>query len=428
MSHGVEQSPPGVRGIQVRLRTLVVIRWIAVAGQLVSILVVHYTLGFALPLAPALGAVGASVALNIAVSLAWPASTRLSGRDAALYLGYDVIQLAVLVALTGGLANPFSLLFLVPVTISATILSLRATAVLCFLVLVSISVVANYHWPLPWVDVPFALPPLYLLAMWLAMALGTVIIAAYTWRIAAEARRMADALAATRTALAQEHRVAALGALAAAAAHELGTPLGTIAVVVREMERALPAGSTLADDVALLTSQTARCREILGRLSRLGDETGEHPFGRLPLSALVEAAADPHRRDGLPIEIETAQTGDEPMVSRRAETLHGLGNLIENAAQFASTRVTVSIDWDGAMARITVADDGPGFPPGILTALGEPYVSTRREQGRMGLGVFIAKTLLEQTGADVAFSNAQAGARVRITWPRAALEHREEDG
>jgi len=295
-------------------------------------------------------------------------------------------------------------------------------------VLVSISVVARYHWPLPWADAPFALPPLYLLAIWFAMALGTVIIAAYTWRIAAEARRMADALAATRTALAQEHRMAALGALAAAAAHELGTPLATIAVVAREMERDLPAGSPLADDVALLASQTGRCREILGRLSRLGDEDGEQPFGRLPLSALAEAAADPHRRADLAIEVEaqSADQGDQPMVYRRAEILHGLGNLIENAAQFAASRVRVVIEWDVATTRITVTDDGPGFPPGILPALGEPYVSTRREEGRMGLGVFIAKTLLEQTGADVAFSNAAEGARVRIRWPRAALEQSEQ--
>jgi two-component system sensor histidine kinase RegB len=425
----IEQaSARGVGRTSVRLRTLVVIRWIAVAGQLVSILVVHFTLGFALPLGSTLAAVGASVALNVVVSLAWPASTRLSGRDAALYLGYDVIQLAVLVALTGGLANPFSLLFLVPVTISATILSLRATAALCALVLVSISIVAKYHWPLPWADAAFALPPLYLLALWLAMALGTIIIAAYTWRIAADARRMADALAATRTALAQEHRMAALGALAAAAAHELGTPLATIAVIVRGMERSLPEESALTEDVALLTSQTARCREILGRLSRLDEETGEHPFGRLPLSALAEAAADPHRRTGLTVEIETADEEAEPMVTRRAEILHGLGNLIENAAQFAREQVTVTVAWDPASASVTVLDDGPGFPPGLLPALGEPYISSRREQGRMGLGVFIAKTLLEQTGADVAFSNAQTGARVRISWPRAALEHREEDG
>jgi two-component system sensor histidine kinase RegB len=417
-----EQAWP--EAARVRQRTLIFIRWIAVSGQLISILTVHFSLDIPVPLAPVLGVVGLSILVNLGASLLTPAATRLSNRDAALYLGYDVLQLALLVALTGGLENPFSLLFLVPVTIAATILKLRATAALCALVVVCVTLVARYHWPLPWQGEPFAPPPLYLIALWVAMVLGTIMIAAYTWRVAAEARRMATALSATQMALAREHRVSALGALAAAAAHELGTPLATIAVAAREIERDLPAGSPSAEDAQLLGEQVARCREILGRLSGLDTDAGESTFGSVPLTVLVEETASVHRRRGVAIDIAPGaeNTGAEPNVPRRAELLHGLGNFIENATQFGRTSVALSIVWTAEHATIRLRDDGPGFPPGLIPSLGEPYVSTRREEGRMGLGIFIAKTVLEQTGATVSFANGKPGAEVTIRWSRAALD------
>ncbi len=420
-------DPSRASGGPVRLRTLILLRWLAVAGQLISILTVHYSLGFAVPLAPALGAVAVSVGINLLATVARPAATRLSDRDAAFSLGYDVVQLAVLLALTGGLQNPFSVLFLVPVTISATILSLRSTAALCGLVLVSASIVALFHWPLPWPGEGMTLPPLYLVALWVALVLGTITIASYTWRIAAEARRMANALTATQMALAREQRLSALGALAAAAAHELGTPLGTIAVVAKEMARDLLPGSAQAEDVALLASQTARCREILGRLAGLGEAEADTPYGRLPISGLAESAAAPHRRDGAVIEVTGRHAGGdqapEPLVSRRAEIVHGLGNFIENAVQFCRQEVAVVVEWDRERISIEILDDGPGFAPGILQDLGEPYLSTRRQAGRMGLGVFIAKILLERTGAGISFSKRPTGgARVVVAWPRAVLE------
>ncbi|MGD9539013.1 MAG: ActS/PrrB/RegB family redox-sensitive histidine kinase [Alphaproteobacteria bacterium] len=411
----------------VRLRTLVFIRWIAIAGQLVTLLTVNFTLGFDLPLLPTLGAIALSALINVLSTALWPAQTRLSDTDAALYLAYDVIQLSVLLALTGGLQNPFALLFVVPVTVAATILSLRSTVALGALALVCISLVAVFHWPLPWGDVPLLLPPLYLTGLWAALVLGTIFIAAYTFRVAAEARRMTAAYNALQAALAREQRLSELGALAAAAAHELGTPLSTIAVVTKEIARDLPADSPYREDVALLTQQIGRCREILGRIAGLGQGALDSPYGRLPVSGLAEAAAAPHRpRDRavtvVPQPLDGAAAA-EPEVARRAEIMHGLGNLVENAVEFCRDEVEVRVGWDDQRVVIEVLDDGPGFPPGLLAELGEPYVSTRRGAGRLGLGLFIAKTLLERTGGAVVFRNqAGGGARVTVEWPRAVLE------
>lgn len=420
----VREGAPG----RVRLRTLVLIRWIGILGQAGALFFVHYGLGFSLPLAPALGLVGASVLVNLAAIALWPPAMRLSDLGAVLFLGYDVVQLGLLLALTGGLENPFSLLILVPVTISATMLSLRSTVALCALVGVTISVIAVFHWPLPWEEAGFALPALYKVGLWVALVLGTLFIAAFAWRVAAEGRRMADALSATQLALAQEQRVSAVGALAAAAAHELGTPLATIAVVAKEIARDLPGASPLSEDIALLQSQVGRCRDLLAELSRRGQQDTIAPFERLPITAVVELVAEPHKREVIAVEIEglpeeTAPSSLEPVIRRSPEILHGLGNLIENAVQFANHKVVLVIRWDAAQIRLEILDDGPGFAPGVLHWLGEPYLSKRREDDRMGLGVFIAKTLLQRTGAHIGFANRRTGgARVMLSWHRASLE------
>ncbi len=416
----------------VRLRTLILIRWVAVSGQFVSILVVHFWLGFSLDLEPLLGAVVLSATINLMATLLRPADFRLSDSKAALFLAYDVIQLAFLISLTGGLENPFAILFLVPAGISATILGLRSTAALAALVIVCATIVAFLHQPLPWIGNAPALPKLYLLALWIALVLGTLFITAYAWRVASEARRMSNALGATQIALSREQSVSALGALAAAAAHQLGTPLATIAVVSRELERDLPHDSQYLEDARLLVSEVARCREILGRLSALSEGEVDAPYGRLLVSGLAETAAAPHRRDGIKLEVIAKPTegssSTEPSAPRLAEILHGLGNVIENAVQFCHERVEITVSWNEQFVTMEVLDDGPGVTPSVLVRLGEPYVSSRRKSGRMGLGVFISKTLLERTGASVSFFNGHKyGARIVISWPRDVLEALDAD-
>lgn len=418
--------PVVAAGGPLRLRTLNMLRWLAVTGQAGALVVVGGIMGFALPLFAAALCVLASALLNFVLHIAYPSSKRLSEREASLYLAYDVLQLAALLYLTGGLHNPFSFLILVPVTISASVLGLRATIGLGALALACISVLAVFHLPLPWRDASFVLEPIYLAGIWTSLVLGMGFIVVYAWRVAAEARRLADAYGATREALAKEQRLSALGALAAAAAHELGTPLATIAVVARELQDELGTGPH-RDDVGLLVSQSKRCREILQRLARRPEQPDETPYSRMPLTALIEAAAAPHASRGIPCETDADGDGPEPQVPRSPEILHGVGNLVENAIRHAGSRVDLMIDWDMDHVVVAVRDDGPGFSPEILASLGEPYITSRRGEG-LGLGVFIAATLLAHSGAEVAFLNRlEGGAEVAIRWPRRIFDAEQEN-
>jgi len=421
-------------GVSVSLRMLVLIRWVALTGQAATLLLLHFGFGFALPITGALAVVATSAALNIAVILPRRASARLGDREAALYLAYDTLQLGMLLFLTGGLQNPFAILILAPVTVSATILSRRSVVGLALLTVAALSAIALIHLPLPWSrgDPIPPLPPLYLLGIWTALVSSTLFIAGYIWTVAQGARRMRDAFAATQLALAREQRVSAVGALAAAAAHQLGSPLATIAVIAKELVRELPPTSPHAEDAQLLLSQSERCRTILTDLVRgRAGEAGE-PFARLPFSALVEAAFEPHRSSGVPppaIEVvftvaTDGKTLKEPELTGSPEIVHGLGNLIENAAQFARSEVVVTTSWSEDMVAVDIVDDGPGFPPQILARLGEPYISGRNgETAHMGLGIFIAQSLLERTGAHLAFANRpHGGAEIVIEWKRAELD------
>jgi len=286
------------------------------------------------------------------------------------------------------------------------------------------------------------LPQLYQAGIWTALVIGIGFTSVYAWRIASEAARMSAGLAATQLALSSEHRLAALGALATAAAHELGTPLGTIAVVARELERALPENSPEMEDVRLLRQQADRCRAIIARLANPG-EALLGATARLPLGALLDDIAMPHRGEDVEIRITVTPPPDgsaEPQVWRAPELLHGLGNILENAADFAAARVAVRAGWDGQYLHIEVHDDGPGFAPEIFQALGEPYITSRPghhalddgemgpvgsldEHEGMGLGFFIAKVLLEQTGGVVKASNPPGGgAQVSIRWARGVID------
>lgn len=413
---------------QVRLRTLTLIRWVAVAGQAITLLVVDLGLDFPLPLGWALATVGVSAILNIVMSADRPRAARLGERAAAGLLAFDVCQLAALLFLTGGLTNPFAFLLLAPVTVSATILSLRSTIALSFLALACITGLAMWHLPLPWDAAPFQLPRIYVFGSWVALCLGIAFFSAYTWRVAQEERRMSGALAATQHALAREQQASALGGLAAAAAHQLGTPLGTIAVIAREIDRELPSDNPVAEDVKVLIGEVERCREILAELARRPEGDAGSPYERLPFDALVEAAAAAHANDLVELRLE-AHAADgagaaPPTTLRSPEIIHGIGNLAQNAIQFARRAVVVETVWDDEAVVVSISDDGPGFAPGLLERLGEPYTSGRAASAdHMGLGIFIARTLLERSGATVGFANRPGGgAQATIYWRRAIIE------
>ena len=409
----------------VRLRALVLIRWAAVIGQVFTAAVVHWGLGFTLPLLAVGGTIALSALLNLAVSLGRPASTRIDDREATVFLAFDIVQLAVLLYLTGGLINPFSLLLLAPVAIGATILSLASNIALTLLTIISIGLLGVLHQPLPWNGRPPDLPEIYQSGVWAGLTLTTLLITLYGWRLAEEARQMVDALAAAQAALAREQRMSALGALAAAAAHELGSPLSTIAVVAKEMLREVETDDPLREDVELLSAESDRCRSILARLSV--DPAGDvsDAYRLVPLPALIKAAAQNYRRDEIIITFEADAVGEgvpdtAPIQVRSPEFMQGVGNIVQNAVSFAREEVHIATRWTTEWSEVEVSDDGPGFSEALLDELGTPFISTRQgEEGHMGLGVFIAKTLLERTGATVTFGNRSSGggAAVVVRWP-----------
>lgn len=416
----------------VRPETLVALRWLAIAGQAVAIGVSQFVLGVALPLAPVALCVIMAAVFNLAVATrSGRPLPRLRPGRAMLHLAFDIVQLATLLGLTGGLGNPFSLLLLVPVTVSATILGPGETIALGLLGAIAATVLAVWSLPLAWPGGGFAPPPLFIAGVWTALLLGMGFLALYAWRVAREARLLSAALAETQLALARETELARLGGLAAAAAHELGTPLGTIALAAGEIAHGLDPGSPLAADAGRLVDATRQARTILARLAagdaaRAGtaEAEGETPYARLPLTALIEAAAAPIAAGAIAVAIAAETDGVQPLVRRRPEVVHGLRNLIGNALDFAHEHAAARARWDAERIEIEVTDDGPGFALHVLDALGEPFVTTRRKAGGHGLGVFIAKTLLERSGARLRFSNRPGGgAVVTVSWPRRALEH-----
>ncbi len=406
-----------------------------------AIFIVFFGLKYQMPIGQCLMVIAVAIAFNAVMLFLYPSIHMLSEREASAHLAFDIMQLTAMLALTGGIENPFAILYLAPVVISATNLSLTSTLRLALLAFINISVIAFLHWPLPWdPQNPLLLPPLYIAGVWIALTLGIGFCLIYAWRTAEEARLMQTALAATQSALEREQRLSDLGALAAAAAHELGTPLGTIAVVARELERDMPAGSAWSEDVKLLRSQAERCREILTRLSQQGTGADENTVAqRLPLAALIDEIAEPHRGFGIDVNVHANGSG-ALVVVRNPEVVHGIGNLIENAVDFANTRVDIEAVWTDEKVDMTISDDGTGFNAEILQRLGEPYVTSRaglesnRKEGApanlhadghagMGLGFFIAKTLIERIGGTISFGNKpKGGAIVRMSLPRKNLE------
>lgn len=417
----------------VRLETLVRLRWLAIVGQTTAVLAVEYGLEFEFPFWACLAVIALSAWLNVALRLRFHQTQRLDPDRVAWLLAFDIAELAVLLYLTGGLQNPFAFLFLSPVLISATALPPRYTLVLGAFAVVCATVLVFVHYPLPWeADEPLALPPIYMMAVWLSILLALGFISVYAWQITEESRQLANALAATELALTHEQHLSQLDGLAAAAAHELATPLSTISVIARELERSIEPGSPHTEDVRLLREQATRCRDIIAKLTELSS-SGE-PFDRVKLSTLIEEMVAPHRDFGIDIVVTLdSDAAPEPVGARNPAILYGVGNILENAVDFAHERVTVDAGWTADTVTVTVADDGPGFDPDILDRVGEPYVTTRPrsadseggEDAGLGLGFFIAKTLLERTGASLRFRNRpapQRGALITLRWNRADFE------
>lgn len=419
---------------RLRVRTFIATRWLAILGQAAAVLFVHFVMGYELPLTLCLSAIAASAWLNVLLMLALPSQRLASSAEACAQFGFDIIQVAFLIALTGGLANPFLLMIMAPVTIASVSLDARFAGGLALLAFACTALMWAFSYPLPHPEgLPWTVPDLIPLGQFAAVSIGLAFFSVSAMRVTRDEARLVRALDAAQVVIAREQRLSALGALAAATAHELGTPLATIHLVAKEMAFDFPEDDPHRADAILLAEQADRCRSILKRLAQ-EREAEDIVHALQPLNALVEEAARPHKGGEVLVEVrteasDTAPDKTTPILKRSPEILHALGAFIENAVSFADALVEVDAVWSERSITITVADDGPGFSASVLPKLGEPYISERtsdqRGGGDMGLGFFIAKTLIEQSGGQIASFNRpdpDTGAVVRLRWPRPLLE------
>lgn len=420
---------------RLRIGTLIFLRWLAIIGQGIAILIVYFVFRFEFPIGLCLVFLFASTLLNLGLRVSAARTSRLGDVEAAALLFYDIVQLGFLLYLTGGLTNSFVMLFLAPVTISAVSLPRKITLLLGILMMTVASILFIEYWPLPWYENQrLSFPPLYRASIWASLALSAAFIALYAARVSDESRDLATALAATELVLEREQHLSQLDGLAAAAAHELGTPLATITLIIKELQKSVPGDVVaLREDLDLLAQEAGRCREILGKLASLKTEDEHSLINELSIESLIEEVVEPQREFGVKMEVSKRGASNPPRLTRNPGILYGLGNLVENAIDFANTRVRIDAHWTKDYVTITIEDDGPGFSNAILDRLGDPYLRGRPTERRtknesesgLGLGLFIAKTLLERSGATVETTNVsppRTGAQVRITWPRSALE------
>ncbi len=428
----------------IRLRTLILLRWVAIVGQVTAITFAQRMFDLQLELLLCYVAVGISVAGNLSAMVLFPENKRLSEFENFLTILFDLLQLSFLLYLTGGLHNPFALLLLGPVTISASMMRLRSTLIIGAVTIIVVTLLAEFHLPLrTGQGFILRIPDIFVFGNWVAIVIAVLFFGGYSYKIAAEMRSMSDALAATQMALAREQKLTDLGGVVAAAAHEMGTPLATIKLASAELMDELEDQPDLREDAALIREQADRCRDILRSMGRAGKD--DLHLRQAPVSAVIQEAAEPHMHRGKFIHVTEGPEEDggqqQPTILRKPEIIHGLRNLVQNAVDFAAANVWVETSWTRSQLKILIMDDGHGYPPHIIGRIGDPFMRRRRSDRRqrpeyegMGLGLFIAKTLLERSGAQLRFANGtdpyqkicpgteHRGAIVEVTWPRSKVE------
>ena len=432
------------------LRTLTNLRWLAIIGQTIAVFIGVRVINLELSIVYCTLLIFISFSLNFFSLLCFPNTKRLSENFTLIVLMFDLFQLSSLLYLCGGLTNPFAVLILAPVAISATLLSLVRTTFLSTTAVILVSILSYIHIPLKLADGSFlVLPNILMFGIWVALVITIVFISAYAWRVKKDVTRINQLLLATKLALEREQKLTALGGVVAAAAHELGSPLTTIKLVSSELLEELSIKSkkdSTIEDLELIKSQAERCKKILRNMAT--DVTGSSQILSVPIIALVKEACLPFQDRGKQIifslnnlEHRGKKVKEDQIVIRRSsEIIHGLRNIIQNATDFSKKDVFIDISWSSTDIKISIKDDGPGFPEGLISKIGEPFIkskingslidSSRPEYESMGLGLFIAKTLLERSGAALVFKNycikdddnLSSGAEVTSVWKRKGFE------
>ena len=403
-------------------KTLIILRWIALLGQLVAVNLVYFFLELEFPILIAYVIILIGVSTNFFLQFGIK-TIQLKDLYASLFLTFDLIQLSLLLYLTGGISNPFSILMIIPTIVSSTFLSMGSTIVLgvltvCFLFLLTI-----FHYPLPVIhDGSVTFPKLYLIGYFIAIVIGLIFLSYFGIRFSGESKRRSDAVNKLQQAIAKEYELESLGGQAAAAAHSLGTPLATISVVATELKKELGNNKEFSKDIDLLVSQTKRCGEILKKISKKQIKEDEF-FSKTNLEDLLDEILVSFREtSSKEIVLVSKDNKNSFDLQRTPELIYGLRNFIGNAVKFSKSRVEIILMSDEQTIQIKINDDGPGFPEDIIEMIGEPYIQSKSNQvssnSGTGLGTFLGKTLLERQSANLNFTNdiKLKGASVIVEW------------
>ena len=408
--------------IQLDKRTLVILRWIAIIGQYLTISIVYFVLKFELPFFYCSTIILIGILTNFYLQFQFK-KNQLNNFTSTFFLFYDLIQLSLLLYLTGGVTNPFTILLIVPAIVSSTFLTLRSTINLSFITIIILILLTINHLPLPHSgELHFHVPDIYLYAVPIAIIIGLIFLTYFGVRFGIESRKRTEALNKLELILAKEHELESIGLQAAAAAHSLGTPLSTITVIARELEKEIGNNPKYSKDIDLLLSETKRCSDILKDLSK--DQLEEDSFLsdikiEELLSAIVRSFTEISEKK---ISLLVEQNKFNPQIERTLEITYGLRNFIGNAVKYSNSSVDVILESSNKITEVKVCDDGPGFSEDILNVLGEPYIRSKNKiissKSGLGLGTFIGKTLLERMKANVSFDKCPKinGAMVTIKW------------
>ncbi len=408
--------------LQLDKKTLVHLRWIAIVGQFIAINVVFFILELEFPILISYLVIIFGLITNLYLQFTVK-NVQLKDFHASIVLIYDLFQLSLLLYLTGGISNPFSILLIIPAIVSSTFLSMGTTIILGILTILFLFLLNVFHFPLPGIhENSFIFPKYYLFGFHIAIIIGLIFLSYFGARFAGETKKRSEALSKLQEILAKEYELESLGGQAAAAAHSLGTPLATISVVAKELKKEIGENKNYSKDIDLLISQTKRCSEILKKISKKQIKDDQF-FSFVTLENLISEIIESFKEtSSKKIILDSQNDNNKIDIKRSPEIVYGLRNFIGNAVKFSNNEINIILNSDEKKVDVLINDDGPGFPKDIVEVLGEPYIKSKSQNvssnSGLGLGTFLGKTLLERQFANLTFSedNKLGGASVKISW------------
>ena len=403
------------------LGNLIKIRWIAIFGQFLAVFIVFYIIKIEILLFEILTIILLSVAVNFYSYFEERKNKSISNVKAFSFLLFDTLQLGFLLFLTGGIVNPFSILILAPVITSASYLPALMTVILSTISIMIIVILNFYYVPL-YLGPEFYLPEIYNFGLVASLIITVIFIAIYAYLFANSSRKISNALSVSKLQILNQKKITEVGSLSAAAAHELGTPLNTIFLIINDLlkEKKLVEDKNIVKDIHLLKSQAERCKEILQRFSKNPLKIKDKFLDKVKITDLIKINFDKFNKNKK-LNIINIQTIEEPEILFKDEMMYALGNIIQNAVFHCKETVTVELNYNKNDLKISITDDGLGFSKDIIDKLGEPYIS-KNSQG-MGLGIFIAKNLIENMGGKINLYNSKDdNAVVEITFDNSILD------